>query len=348
MRLPRVSSFRDVNPYLVGIVSTLIIGALVGFAFMVGILRLFEDTYSVDAVFSDAGGMRAGDEVRVAGVKAGRVDSLEVDRDNGRVVVTLVVNKGVQLGPETTAEIALATLLGSRYVRLDGDVQEPFLSDMPRDERVIPLERTKTPFDIFELTRIGTRSVQQTDTENLNRFINDLADITEGKRETITDLVQGVDTVATALNEREAQLKQLLDRADQLTATLAEKDETLVALIDQSRAILQLMSDRRDDIARSIQSGDAALGEVARLLDVNRANLHAIVASLEPTIEVVDRRQADLDRVLAIAGPAFLGQAKAGSHGPWADIYIRAMGPDVIQVLHDAVAVAAPGEGGEQ
>src|SRR3712207_4090541 len=125
--------------------------------------------------------------------------------------------------------------------------------DLPKDERLIPIERTKSPFDIFELTRIGTRSIQATDNQALNTFINDLADITEGKHDSIERLVTGLDQVATALNEREAQLRSLLDEADELSATLAEKDQTLVALIDQSRAILQLLAERRQELQASLE-----------------------------------------------------------------------------------------------
>ena len=342
MRLPRVSSFRDLNPYLVGIVSTLTIGALVGFAFMVGILRLFEETYTITAVFPDAASMKGGDEVRVAGIKAGRVSDLEVDRDNGRVIVSMEIDSSVDLGPETSAEIALATLLGSRYVRLSGPVREPFLADLPDAERVIPLERTKSPFDIFELTRIGTRSVQETDTDKLNQFINDLADVTEGKRETISTLIRGIDTVSTAITDREEQLSQLLDRADRLTATLAEKDETLVALIDQSRKILQVLSTRRADFAEALGHGSDAVNELARLLDENRDSLQAAIDSLEPTLEVVDRHQAELNRALAVIGPGLLTQAQASTHGPFTDVFIRMVGPDAIQVMQDALAANAP------
>ena len=338
MRLPAFKSFRDVNPYFVGISSVLFIGAFVGLAFMVGILHLFERAYTVTAVFPDAAGLKSGDEVRVAGVKSGRVTEIKADRVNGYVIVEMVVNNDIELGEKPTAEIALATLLGSKYIDIGGKVEGTPFSELPEKDRVIPLERTKSPFDIFELTRLGTQAIEETDNEKLNTFINDLADITEGQRDNVTDLVNGLDEVASAINQRESQLRSLLDRADELTATLAEKDETLVSVIDQSRAILQLVADRRDDIAAGIANGNVAIGELARLLDVNKATLQGIIDSLGPTLEVVDRRQADLNRTLAIAGPAFLGQAKAGSHGPWADIYVRALGPDVIQVLRDAFA----------
>ncbi|MGH2685764.1 MAG: MlaD family protein, partial [Actinomycetota bacterium] len=230
-----MKSFRDRNPYAVGLVSVAIIGVLTALAFAIGLLHLLEDTYTMSGVFPDASGIRSGDQVRVAGVKVGRVTGIEADREHGNVIVTWVVNSGVELGPETTAEIALETLLGAKYLHLDGPVAEPFIEDLPEERRRIPLERTTTPFDIFELTRIGTRSIQATDTEKLNQFINDLADITEGKNTQLRDLVVGIDRVATAINQRDTQLDQLLDRADDLSAMLADKDETLVRLIDASR-----------------------------------------------------------------------------------------------------------------
>lgn len=339
MKLPKIlpESFRDVNPYVVGLTSVLVIGVFVGLAFMVGLFHFFEDTYTIRAQFPDAAGMRSGDEVRVAGVNAGRVTGLEVDRANGLVEVTMVVNSGVEVSQDATAEIALGTLLGAKYVRLHGDGEGPFLEDLPEEERFIPLERTKSPFDIFELTRIGTRGIQQTDTESLNQFINQLADVTEGKHDSIERLVTGLDTVAGALNEREVQLRSLLDQADQLTATLAEKDETLVALIDQSRAILVLLAERREDLQASLRGGNAAVTELARLLTENETRLQEILDSLSPTLQLLSDRQSDLNGALAFAGPAQLLQARTGSHGPWADVYIRALGPDVVQVLEDAL-----------
>src|SRR3954462_3005277 len=132
-----MAAFREGNPYVIGITSVLIIGAFVGLAFMVGILHLFEKTYTVDAVFSDAAGIRAGANVKVAGIKAGRVTGIKADRDQGKVVVSMVVNKGVHLGQTTRAEVTLETLLGTRNVTLAGPVAKPYLEDEPEAQRTI-------------------------------------------------------------------------------------------------------------------------------------------------------------------------------------------------------------------
>ena len=326
-------SFRDRNPILIGIVSISIIGALVGFAFLVGVFHLLEDTYKVQGVFNDAGGIRGGDDVRVAGVKVGRVERVRADRANGRVLIDMVVNSDVELGPETTAEVALQTLLGTKFVRLDGEVRKPYLHEQPERRRVIPVERTKTPFDVFELTRIGTRSIQATDTERLNLLIEQLADITEGKQEEIGTLVRSVTEVSAAITERETQLHSLLERAKTLSATLAEKDQTLVSLIDQSQGVLDLVARRRNDIGRAIDSGALTTEELGRLLATNKTHLDLILETLHPTIDILDRRQGDLDRSLSWLGAGTIGLAKASSKGPWQEIYIRSLGPDVITLL---------------
>ena len=328
-----LKSFRDRNPYLIGLVSVGLIGALVAAAFAVGIFHLGEDAYPVRGIFADAGGIQSGDDVRVAGVKVGRVTGVEADRRQGRVFVDFLVDDGVDLGPETTAEVALQTLLGTKFLRLDGPVEGPFLASVPEDERVIPLERTKTPFDVFELARIGTRSIEATDTAKLNQFIVQLADITEGKKAQIHELLEGLNKTATAVGSRDVQLRDLLEQADKLSATLAEKDQTLVALLDHSQAILDMVARRRADIARGIENTNIAVGQLAGILGAHKTELDAILDTLHPTLDLLDRRQADLDRTLAYLGPGSIGLAKAASHGPWADVYVRTIGPNLIGLL---------------
>lgn len=333
-----MKSFADRNPYLIGIVSVLAIAAATGAAFMVGILHLLEPTYEVQAVFRDAAGIRVGDEVRVAGVKAGRVTEVRANPRQGNVVVDLVVNDGVELGPETRAEVALETLLGTKFVRLSGPVVEPYLESLPDERRRIPLERTRTPFDVFELTRLGTQVAQQTDTAKLDKLITDLADITEGKHEQVKQLVEGIATVSAAVNQRDSQLRSLLERSDSLSALLAEKDQTLVSLIDQSRGVLSLVERRRNDVAAGLRSGAGALDQLAAVITTSKRSIDAILDTAHPALEILDKRQADLDRALTWFGPGSLGLAQAPSHGPWIDLYIRALGPDFVCLikLHDS------------
>src|SRR3546814_9687820 len=99
-------------------------------------------------------------DLKVAGVKVGRVTGLDVDRAIGAVTVSWVVDDGVEIGDGARAEIALSSLLGAKEVRiLDATEGDARMSELPEEQRVIPVERTTVPFDIFELTRVATAGV---------------------------------------------------------------------------------------------------------------------------------------------------------------------------------------------
>ena len=230
-----MKSFRDRNPYIVGAISVLLLGAATGIAFLVGLMHLLEHTYTMEGEFSDASGLRAGDDVKLAGVKVGRVTDIAVERSTGSVRVEWVVDHGVEIGKDAGAEIALSSLLGAKHIRIthptDGDV---LMEDLPREQRVVPLERTDVPFDVFELTRIATHGVEELNTEELNSLLVDLADITEGKAGTVDALVEGINRVGHAVNDRKAKFDALIQQADRLSATLSDKDDELLALLDAS------------------------------------------------------------------------------------------------------------------
>lgn len=340
-----MKSFRDRNPYAVGIVSVLVIGALTGVAFGIGLLHLLERTYQMRAEFRDASGLRGGDPVRVAGVKVGRVTDVKANRQRGLIEVSFVVNQGVEVHDGAHAEIALETLLGAKYIRLsqvmDGtSVIEKLGSKDPK--RTIPVERTKTPYDIFELTRTATNNIEALDTKALNSLINQLADVTQSKKQSITDLIDGLDKVSTAISSRDSELRQLLDRADTLSATLAQKDQTLVALIDQSKKILDLLANRRDELAAALGSGADAVTQLAQLIGDHRQQLDSILSTLHPTLDVIAANQSHIDAALAWLGPGFYDQSLAGTHGPFLDVFINSLGLDPRQIFCKLITPTPP------
>lgn len=312
-----LKSFRDANPYVIGTVSVLALAAGVAFAFAVGILHLFDDTYEVSAVFADAAGITSGDDVRVAGVKVGRVTEIEANRREGNVRVDMAVESGVELGPRTEAEVTLETLLGTKYVRLTGVVEEPLLEG----GALIPIERTRVPFDVFELARVGTEAIEETDTERLDLLVEQLATVAEGRRDDFRKLFEGVEAVAGSVNDRREELRALLDNTEVITRTLAEKDQVLVRLLEQSRGVLEVLADRRTQLAAGLEGGDTLVTQLADLTAQFKATIDGILDTVHDVVAVVDRRQADLDRALAYLGPGALGLAQAVDHGPWADVF---------------------------
>ncbi|MDQ1357274.1 MAG: phospholipid/cholesterol/gamma-HCH transport system substrate-binding protein [Acidimicrobiaceae bacterium] len=345
-----VKSFRDRNPFVVGIASVLVIVLIVGGALAIGVKHLLEHGYSVEAIFVDSGGISTNDYVLLAGVRVGRVTKVEAvhqagpcarkspdpnfigiqGAEAGCVRVSLNVHNGVHLGPSTQAHIVLETLLGARAVRLTGAATAPFLDQLAPSARVIPIDRTEIPFDIFSLFTKATTNIQATDTAKLNQLIKELAGVTQGKREQITTLLTSVTQISDTLNARDAQVRELLDRAATLSKQLNAKDQVLVSLIDQSQGILLNLQQRRNDIAVGLTAANGAVAQLDRLIATNKATLDAILTRLHPTLGSIAAHESDINKILAALGPGVNSMALATSHGPWQDVYIKTIGFDVL------------------
>ena len=74
-------------------------------------------TSSYSAIFSDVSGLAEGDDVRVAGVRVGRVDKIELTGDN-QAKVSFQVRSNQTLYTNTLASVTYQNIIGQRYLGL--------------------------------------------------------------------------------------------------------------------------------------------------------------------------------------------------------------------------------------
>ena len=82
--------------------------------------------YTLEATFSDAGGMRAGADVMIAGVVVGRVDDVELIK-NETAKLTLRINNGIDITSDAIASVRTKGFIGDRYIRVSQGADEEFL-----------------------------------------------------------------------------------------------------------------------------------------------------------------------------------------------------------------------------
>ncbi|MFN3371198.1 MAG: outer membrane lipid asymmetry maintenance protein MlaD [Sphingomonadaceae bacterium] len=75
-------------------------------------------TYELTARFPNATGISVGSDVRVSGLKVGTVTAQRLDPVSFQAVVTLAVNRGVELPADSSAAITSEGLLGGSYIAL--------------------------------------------------------------------------------------------------------------------------------------------------------------------------------------------------------------------------------------
>src|SRR5262249_12890266 len=103
----------------------------------------------------DSAGVRAGDQVRIAGIPVGKVASVRLD--GALVEMKFDVENSVVVGSESTLDIKLLTPLGGHYVALDPK------GALPLGRNVIPPQRITLPFEVNDIIQAATPAVKEVD-----------------------------------------------------------------------------------------------------------------------------------------------------------------------------------------
>jgi phospholipid/cholesterol/gamma-HCH transport system substrate-binding protein len=94
------------------------LAAIAWFAIQAGArLPIAGSTYMMNARFLNAGGLKPGSQVFLAGVPVGRVDKISLDPQFA-AIVQMEIDKDVQLSSDTIASVKTSGLLGDKFIAL--------------------------------------------------------------------------------------------------------------------------------------------------------------------------------------------------------------------------------------
>src|SRR4029453_5191859 len=165
-----VKTFRERNPVTAGVVGLTVIGLLMLAVFKAQALPLIGGGTRYSAQFTEAAGLKPNDEVRVAGVRVGQVEKVELDGDHVKVTFRVQDVRGVRLGDETRAETKIKTLLGAKFLMLI-----PEGSGRLKAGTEIPLDRTVSPYDVIDAFSDLATPTERIDTAQLAKAFDTLS-----------------------------------------------------------------------------------------------------------------------------------------------------------------------------
>jgi phospholipid/cholesterol/gamma-HCH transport system substrate-binding protein len=303
--------FRERNKTVIGAVGIATIVALLAGSFNID--KILGGT-EYKAEFSEAAGLKPEDEVRVAGVKVGKVLSVELAGDRVQVEFRA---KDVELGDRTRADIRIKTLLGRKLLSLTPDGEGELEAG-----GVIPLERTTSPFDIAEAFQDLSSSVGEIDDEQLARSFTVLADAFRDTPDEVRASLEGLGRLSRTLASRDQELRALLERSRGVSQVLAERDEDLTAFLADSSLVLQEVARRREAISRLLSTTVELSEQLRALVRENRTDLAPALDRLRNVTEMLQRNQDNLDAGLVRLAPFVRVFANNLGNGRWFDTLV--------------------------
>ena len=312
--------FRERNPVVVGAISLAVVLGLILLAFNAEKLPIIGggDTYYAD--FSEAGGLKANDEVRIAGVRVGKVDTVALDGDH--VKVTFRIENGADFGTDTRAAIKVKTLLGAMYLSL-----EPAGPGQLAKGSEIPVDRTSSPYDVVQAFSGLARTSERIDTHQLARSLTTLADLTRNTPASFRHALAGVSALSTTLASRNEQIGTLLQNLRSVTTTLNARDQDIVGLMQDSSVLFKALVKRRQAIHDLLSSTSELSVSLTKLVRQSRADLKPALTHLAAVIDVLNKNADNIDQSIRLMGPFYRVFANTLGDGPWFDTYIQNMPP---------------------
>nr|MDQ3612335.1 MCE family protein [Actinomycetota bacterium] len=307
-----MTPFRERNQTVIGAIG------------IAAILTVLAASFNIDRIiggqeykaeFSEAAGLAPNDEVRIAGVKVGKV--LAVDLAGDRVQVQFRVNDA-EMGNRTRADIRIKTVLGRKFLSLspdgDGTLEEG---------SVIPLGRTSSPYDITEAFGDLSTTVQEIDDEQLAESFRVLADTFRDTPEEVRASLVGLSRLSRAIAARDEQLGALLERTRGVSQVLAERDQDLTAFLADSSLVLQEVQRRREAISRLLETTTQLSEQLIALVRENRAELAPALERLRGVVEVLRKNQDNLDRSIERLAPFVRIFSDNLGNGRWFDTFVQ-------------------------
>ena len=301
---------------------------------------LADDARTLTAEFQDVSGLRVGDDVKVAGVRVGRVSSIEVA---GRAAEVELEVADTQPVLETTRVVMrYQNLIGQRYLALE---QGPERGRELEAGEVIPASRTSPGFDLTELLNGFRPLFEVLDPDDVNALATSVVRVLQGEGGTVEQLLQQTTTLSTFVADRDELLGSVLDGLVPVLQDLAAQDEEFSGAVSDLRTLMTGLARERRSIGASIDGlgslVEATTGlleeartparetarelrDAAGLLAGTREELAEAIGSFEGTMGVLARATSyenalniHLCSFIASLGP--VGINPVGDDGPWSE-----------------------------
>ena len=278
----------------------------------------FASSKEYKAVFSDATGVVKGDDVRVAGVKVGNVEKVEVV-NRTRALVTFKVVKDQQLTDGTNAMIRYRNLVGQRYIALTQGVGGP---DVLADGATIPLSRTRPALDLTVLFNGFKPLFEALSPADINKLSYEIVTVFQGEGGTLESLLSHTASVTSTLASRDQVIGSLITNLNDVMVTIGNRDAQLSDLLVKLRQFVSGLSQDRQAILGSLDSISGLAVQTSDLVTGIRPGLTTDVKQLNKVAGTLDRNKAEIDRALQVLPIKLNKVGRTATYGSFFNFYL--------------------------
>ena len=273
-----------------------------------------EGRYLVRAVFDNGSFVVPGEDVKVAGIKVGKIHDLDLTADHKAVVVLDIEDPAFRpFRADAHCQIRLQSLIGEQFIECaptlvrDGSAKpkpplRQIASGPGAGQHLLPVENNTTPVGVDLINNI-TRLPQQ---ERLRLIINEFGAGLAGNGERLRGAIRRanpalreLERVAAVLAGQDKLLARLVDQSDTVLRPFAKRRRQLAGFIDHSGATAEASAARGDDLEANFRKLPPFLRELGPTMD----RFAGMAGQMSPALDSLAPRAAEINQMVERFGP---------------------------------------------
>lgn len=280
-----------------------------------------DDPYSVQIEFPDVVDLVPQSIVRVGDVPVGAVESVSVEPNSWNALVTVAVNRGVELPANATARVRTTSLLGEKFVELsrpagpaEGDLAQSGRIGVDSSGRAAEVEEVLGALSLL-LNGGGVAQIRTISTE-LNNALS-------GREPQVRALLDNLDRLVGSLDDSKDDINRALDSLNRLSATLAERRPQIENALQNISPGLRELESQRTQLVGMLRALDRLSGVATNVVNRSRDDLLADLEALRPILRnLADSGQNLPDSLQLLLTIPFTDAATDAVAGDYANLYI--------------------------
>lgn len=329
----------------VGVFTVVMLLVAAGLVVVFGEFR-FASSNPYHANFINSSRLKAGNDVRIAGVPVGTVTDVKLAPDNS-VDVSFDVNKRYQLYTSTRAVIRYENLVGDRYMEITSGPGD--LRKLPPDG-TIAASNTQPALDLDALLGGLRPVIKGLDGDKINEVSSAVIELLQGQGGPLAELLSTTGSFTQNLAARDQLIGDVINNLNAVLGTIDEKGAEFDASVDQLQQLITGLAEGRDPIAGAIPPLASATTDLTETLQRSRRPLQGVIENVRPLATTLDDRKREVNDVVEPLAENYLRLNALGAYGSFFNIFycsvrIKINGPGKSDLLIPAGGPPDPSKG---
>ena len=294
------------------------------------------NTYKADFAENQPGfdlaGLNLGDDVRIAGVRVGTVQDMQLkytvqkDPNTGKELrqefmqVTFTVQKSATLTKSDMVILRYRNLIGQRYLDIEQGTGNPNAILKPGGE--LPQANTQGAVDLTVLFNGFTPLTEGLSADQINQLSMEIIQTLQGEGGALDSLLKTVADLTNSLADKDQLIGEVIDNLSGVLTAINQHNNGLSQLIVQLQSFLSGLASDRNTIGNAIDGINNLATSTSGLLEQARAPLARDIKDITGLVANLNKHSSDVQFVLTQLPPTVAGLIRTASYGSWFNFYL--------------------------